>query len=297
VSGINLNGMITSFLNPFFFRREGILMLDLTFDLLIYDLREIDAGRVDIDWDSKVVRSLSKLYKGPFLRAPTPPPEYSELPTQDAESTTVRPDRMSGHFEPSRQPAKGWVAKLNIAIQVVGSRGDVQPFIALGNELKRYGHRVRLATHDMFESFVRESGLEFYPIGGDPRELMAYMVKTPGLIPSMESLRAGEIRRKRIMIREMLDGCWESCIKPDLVTGHPFVADAIIANPPSFAHVHCAQALSVPVHLMFTMPWSSTKSFPHPLANFKADGPDQGFKNYASYDLVNWLTWQGYGSI
>ncbi|KAJ5847340.1 hypothetical protein N7455_011297 [Penicillium solitum] len=256
-----------------------------------------DAGRVDIDWDSKVVRSLSKLYTGPFLRAPTPPPEYSELPTQDAESTTVRPDRVSGHFEPSRQPAKSWVAKLNVVIQVVGSRGDVQPFVALGNELKRHGHRVRLATHDMFESFVRDSGLEFYPIGGDPRELMAYMVKTPGLIPSMESFRAGEIRRKRIMIREMLNGCWESCIKPDLVTGHPFVADAIIANPPSFAHVHCAQALSIPVHLMFTMPWSSTKSFPHPLANFKADSPDQGFKNYASYDLVNWLTWQGVGDV
>ncbi|OQD69774.1 hypothetical protein PENPOL_c002G10595 [Penicillium polonicum] len=255
-----------------------------------------DAGRVDIDWDSKVVRGLSKLYTGPFLRAPTPPPEYSELPTQDAEST-IRPDRVSGHFEPSQQPTKGWVAKLNIVIQVVGSRGDVQPFIALGNELQRYGHRVRLATHDMFESFVRESGLEFYPIGGDPRELMAYMVKTPGLIPSMESFRAGEIRRKRVMIREMLDGCWESCIRPDLVTGHPFVADAIIANPPSFAHVHCAQALSVPVHLMFTMPWSSTKSFPHPLANFKADGADQGFKNYASYDLVNWLTWQGVGDV
>jgi UDP:flavonoid glycosyltransferase YjiC (YdhE family) len=149
----------------------------------------------------------------------------------------------------------------------------------------------------MFEDFVRESGLEFYPIGGDPRELMAYMVKTPGLIPSMQSIQAGDIRRKRVMIREMLDGCWESCIEPDLVTGHPFVADAIIANPPSFAHVHCAQALSVPVHLMFTMPWSSTKAFPHPLANFKADSPDQGFKNYASYDLVNWLTWQGVGDI
>ena len=266
-------------------------MLVLTFDLLICDLRGIDAGRVDIDWDSKVVRGLSKLYTGPFLRVPTtPPPEYSE---QDADATTVRFDRMSEHPEPSKENAKCWVVKLNIVIQVVGSRGDVQPFIALGNELMRYGHRVRLATHDMFEGFIRESGLEFYPIGGDPIELMAYMVKTPGLIPSMESFRAGEIRRKRVMIREMLDGCWSSCIEPDVVTGHPFVADAIIANPPSFAHVHCAQALSVPVHLMFTMPWSNTKSFPHPLANFKADGPDQGFKNYASYDLVNWLTWQG----
>ncbi|KAJ5448469.1 Glycosyl transferase family 28 [Penicillium cf. griseofulvum] len=233
----------------------------------------------------------------PFFRPPTPPPEYSELPAQDPESTAVRTDGPSKHFKPSRETAKRWVVKLNIVIQVVGVRGGVQPFIALGKELKRYGHRVRLATHDMFESFVRESGLEFYPIGGDPRELMAYMVKTPGLIPSMQSIQAGDIRRKRVMIRGMLDRCWESCIEPDLITGNPFVADAIIANPPSFAHVHCAQALIVPVHLMFTMPWSSTKAFPHPLANFKADSPDQGFKNYAPYDLVNWLTWQGVGDV
>jgi hypothetical protein len=31
-----------------------------------------------------------------------------------------------------------------------------------------------------------------------------------------------------------------------------FVADAIIANPPSFAHLHCAEKLGIPLHLMFT---------------------------------------------
>jgi hypothetical protein len=30
------------------------------------------------------------------------------------------------------------------------------------------------------------------------------------------------------------------------------VADVIVANPPSFAHVHGGQKLGVPVHLMFT---------------------------------------------
>jgi UDP:flavonoid glycosyltransferase YjiC (YdhE family) len=49
----------------------------------------------------------------------------------------------------------------------------VQPLIALGNELQRAGHRVRIATHDIFEAFVKTAGLEFYPIGGDPAELMA----------------------------------------------------------------------------------------------------------------------------
>lgn len=68
------------------------------------------------------------------------------------------------------------------------------------------------------------------------------------------------------MMASMLDGCWRSSIsiENDDTTQEPFVADAIIADPPSFAHVHCAQALSIPVHLMFTVPWTSTMAFPHP---------------------------------
>jgi hypothetical protein len=73
------------------------------------------------------------------------------------------------------------------------------------------------------------------------------------------------------------------------------VADAIIANPPSFAHVHCAQALAVPLHIMFTMPWTSTRQFSHPLANltFSNGKIDPGTANYMSYWLVEWMTWQG----
>lgn len=175
----------------------------------------------------------------------------------------------------------------------MGSRGDVQPFIAFGNELQKHGHRVRIATHDQFENFVRQSNLEFYPIGGDPAELMAYMVKNPGLIPSMKTLKGGEIQRKRFMVAEMLDGCWKSCINADTKSGDPFVADVIIANPPSFAHIHCAQALGIPLHLCFTMPWSPTKAFSHPLANLKNSSVDVETGNYLSYLLVEWMTWQG----
>ncbi|KAI1068572.1 hypothetical protein LB507_004268, partial [Fusarium sp. FIESC RH6] len=238
------------------------------------DVKVQDDARIDIDCNSKLVRTLSRIYNTTPEKY-EPSPEYTEF-----ESTS-----------------KSWVTKLNIVIQVVGSRGDVQPFIALGNELQRHGHRVRLATHDVFENFVRGSGLEFYPIGGDPAELMAYMVKNPGLIPSMKTLAAGEIQKKRDMMQVMLHGFWDSCIKPDYANGSPFVADAIIANPPSFAHIHCAQALGVPVHLMFTMPWSSTRAFPHPLANLKNVGSDPRLENYISYSVVEWMTWQGLGDI
>ena len=120
------------------------------------------------------------------------------------------------------------------------------------------------------------------------------MVKNPGLIPNMKTLREKEIQKKRRMIAEILEGCWKSCIEPDPDSGVPFFANAIIANPPSFAHIHCAQALSIPLHLVFTMPWSATRAFPHPLANIQNASTDPKIANYLSYGLVQVLTWQGW---
>ena len=34
---------------------------------------------------------------------------------------------------------------------------------------------------------------------------------------------------------------------------------AIISNPPTYGHIHCAEKLGVPLHMFFTMPWSPTK--------------------------------------
>jgi Glycosyltransferase family 28 N-terminal domain len=62
---------------------------------------------------------------------------------------------------------------LNIVVQIIGSRGDIQPFIALGKALKKYGHNVRIATHPTFREFVKENDLDFFSIGGDPAELMS----------------------------------------------------------------------------------------------------------------------------
>jgi len=127
---------------------------------------------------------------------------------------------------------------------------------------------------------------------------MAYIVKNPGLIPSLKSLRAGDIAQRRKALGEMLEGCWQSCISADPQSEHQFVANAIIANPPSFAHVHCAQALGVPSHIMFTMPWTCTQAFPHPLANMKVpEGSDLRVGNYLSYKVVDWMLWQSMGDI
>ncbi|PQE07628.1 UDP-glucosesterol transferase protein [Rutstroemia sp. NJR-2017a BBW] len=181
---------------------------------------------------------------------------------------------------------------------VIGSRGDIQPFLKLGKNLMEYGHRVRIATHPAFRDFVqKDSGLEFFSVGGDPAELMAFMVKNPGMIPKMDTLKTGEVGRRRAQMAEMFEGFWRACINATDEERAPFVADAIIANPPSFAHIHCAERLGIPLHLMFTFPYTPTQAFPHPLANIKKTNVDPGYTNFMSYPLVEMMTWQGLGDL
>ena len=151
--------------------------------------------------------------------------------------------------------------------------------------IKSHGHRVRIATHPDFKDFILEANkhlkgktargikldgrIEYYDIGGNVRELMAYMVKSepwpggrgmlykltradPGIIPGWETIKSGDIQKKRNMTAEMLQGFYNSCIEPDPQTGKAFAADAIISNPPAFAHVHIAEGMGLPLLMSFS---------------------------------------------
>lgn len=54
-----------------------------------------------------------------------------------------------------------------IVLLAAGTRGDVQPYVALGAALRRTGARVRVATFDAFRSLVEDAGLEHFSILGD----------------------------------------------------------------------------------------------------------------------------------
>ncbi|KAK7270960.1 hypothetical protein RJT34_26506 [Clitoria ternatea] len=177
---------------------------------------------------------------------------------------------------------------LQIVILVVGTRGDVQPFVATARKLQAYGHHVRLATHADFETFVKSAGVNFYPLGGDPRALAGYMVRNRGLIPSGPK----EISIQRKQLKAIIDSLLPACTAPDLETGVPFRAQAIIANPTACGHVHVAEALGVPLHIFFTMPWTPTYEFPHPLARVP-----QSAGYWLSYIIVDLLIWWGIRGI
>lgn len=228
---------------------------------------------------------------------------FKSPPSIGAKQSTGRPDLWTRLTSFRKRPTTTvkTIPLLNIVVMVIGSRGDIQPFLKIGKELKERGHRVRIATHPAFKTFVeQDTGLEFFSVGGDPAELMAFMVKNPGLMPSASTIRAGEIGKKRDAMFEMFQGFWRACInatdeEPNegnrkmMKDKHPFVADAIIANPPSFAHIHCAERLGIPLHLMFTFPYSPTQQFPHPLANIKRTNVDTNYTNFISYPLVEMM--------
>jgi sterol 3beta-glucosyltransferase len=189
-------------------------------------------------------------------------------------------------------------ARLSIVIMVVGSRGDVQPFIPIGRRLAKL-HRIRIATHREFRPLVEQAGLEFYPLAGDPHELMEYMVKTRGrVIPTRLDQIVEDVPRKRGLIAEILASTWRACTEadPDRPNAPAFRADTILANPPSYGHIHCAEALHVPLHMIFTMPWSPTSAYPHPFWHI-APGGKHPVQNFLSYGLMDLLIWSGIGDL
>lgn len=153
---------------------------------------------------------------------------------------------------------------------------------------------------------MESQGVEFFSIGGDPEALMSYMVRNPGLVPNRKSLKAGDIGKRRAEMWEIINRAWRSCIEAGNGMGEPvratdvedvddlFLADAIIANPPSIAHIHCAEKLGIPLHMVFTMPFSPTTAFPHPLAAMNYSGADAKTANYLSFIMMELLMWQGY---
>ncbi|KAH0471098.1 hypothetical protein IEQ34_000821 [Dendrobium chrysotoxum] len=211
-----------------------------------------------------------------------------EVPS-NVESPSHYPDPEDVHYETFDEeftiPCDNqYMPPLQIVILIVGTRGDVQPFVAIGKRLQDYGHRVRLATHANFKDFVLTAGLEFYPLGGDPKILAGYMVKNKGFLPSAPS----EIPVQRKQIREIIFSLLAACRDPDVDSGIPFKADAIIANPPAYGHTHVAEALNVPIHIFFTMPWTPTTEFPHPLSRVKQTA---GYR--LSYQIVDSMIWLG----
>jgi sterol 3beta-glucosyltransferase len=59
-----------------------------------------------------------------------------------------------------------------IPIIALGSRGDVQPFIALARGLEARGHSVRILAAEDYGPLVQSYGVPFVPVIGQIDQLM-----------------------------------------------------------------------------------------------------------------------------
>ncbi|KZF21882.1 glycosyltransferase family 1 protein [Xylona heveae TC161] len=165
---------------------------------------------------------------------------------------------------------------LRITCLTIGSRGDVQPYIALCKGLLAEGHKPRIATHREFEPWVREHGIDFAPVEGDPAELMRICVEYGMFTYSF--LKEASLKF-RGWIDQLLRSAWMACQDSDL----------LIESPSAMAGIHIAEALQIPYFRAFSMPWTRTRAYPHAFAvpQHKMGGA-YNYITYVMFDNVFW---------
>ncbi len=114
---------------------------------------------------------------------------------------------------------------MKISILTVGSRGDVQPYVALGRGLRAAGHDVTVATHACWEPFVAEHGLAFRPVAGDPRGALEGEAGQMWLASDRNPVRftRGLMDAARPVLWQAADDYWAAChaqrAEPDPLSG------------------------------------------------------------------------------
>jgi sterol 3beta-glucosyltransferase len=63
---------------------------------------------------------------------------------------------------------------MHIAICTFGSRGDVQPLVALAIGLQQAGHRVTLVTSHTYTDWIQAYGVEIHPVHFNPQEILQH---------------------------------------------------------------------------------------------------------------------------
>ena len=170
---------------------------------------------------------------------------------------------------------------LTIVCLTIGSRGDVQPYIALCKGLIKEGHHPRIATHAEFEPWVRGHGIDFAPVDGNPAELMRICVEH-GMFTYSFMKEANT--KFRGWLDDVCGSAWRACQG----------ADVLIESPSAMAGIHIAEALEIPYFRAFTMPWTRTRAYPHAFSVLeKKMGGGYNNITYITFDTIFWAAISG----
>lgn len=137
--------------------------------------------------------------------------------------------------------------KFNIV--TIGSRGDVQPFIALCKELKLRGHEAKITTFINFKDFIEEEGIEFAPLAGDAVEVIRLLIGEN--VSSFEYFRNLSILLNPVK-EQFFHDLEESCKG----------VDAVLCSTLGTVVYHVAEKMNLPLFRVAFCPLDPTKEFP-----------------------------------
>ncbi|KAI8074426.1 hypothetical protein BC940DRAFT_288215 [Gongronella butleri] len=167
---------------------------------------------------------------------------------------------------------------LTITCLTIGSRGDVQPFIALCQQLQKDGQKCRIASHSEYRAWVERYGIEFRSVGGDPGALMKLCIDHGFL--SYSFIKSG-VKFFYNWFETLLETSWEACQGTDV----------LIESPSAMVGVHIAEKLEIPYFRSMPFPWTRTTKFPHPFAMQNLAGTP--VYNDMTYTLIDTALWTG----
>ncbi len=174
---------------------------------------------------------------------------------------------------------------MHIAIIAPGSRGDVQPYIALGKGLVAAGHVVRLVTHEDFETLVRSHGVDFWPIKGNVQAIaqgaaMSARLEQGNFVAVMAQM-AKEAERGAPRLAE---AGLAACRGADLV---------LVGLGGLFVGFSVAEKLALPILQAYYIPLTPTRAAPSFLLP-QLPAWVGSVVNRASYRVAQQMMWQGF---
>lgn len=151
---------------------------------------------------------------------------------------------------------------MNIFIATIGTRGDVQPYVALGEGMRQVGHDVTVCTNARYRHLVAERGLDYSPLSDD----LVALIDTPegreaiaaagGATSRLKAL-FGLIRRSLQIQRDLFRDGWAAArdADPDVIVCHPKMAIAL----------QYAERLDIPAAMAPLFPvFFPTSAYPQP---------------------------------
>jgi sterol 3beta-glucosyltransferase len=157
---------------------------------------------------------------------------------------------------------------MKLVILTAGSRGDVEPYVALGSGLRRDGCEVRVATHPEFRGLVERHGLEFAQVTR-PDEALAggrqwEALQSDAATPAKYVRRWAGLRRSASAYADrVVADHWTACRS----------VDAVISSLSAIRGAQQAAALGVPHVWALLQPMSPTREYPQFMVASRLPGP------------------------